>query len=62
MAQVDNTVRAYYQWSLMDNFEWGFGFSNRFGIVYADFETQQRIPKRSAEFYTGVIRQNGVEA
>jgi beta-glucosidase len=54
-------VRGYYQWSLMDNFEWGFGYSNRFGIVYTDFESQRRIPKQSAEFYSDVIRRNGVE-
>ena len=54
-------VRAYYQWSLMDNFEWAFGFSKRFGMVYTDFETQKRIPKRSAAFYSQVIRDNGIE-
>jgi beta-glucosidase len=55
-------VRAYYQWSLMDNFEWSFGFSKRFGMVYTDFATQQRIPKRSAAFYSEVIQRNGVDA
>lgn len=55
-------VRAYYVWSLMDNFEWAFGYSKRFGVVWTDFATQQRIPKRSAAFYSSVIERNGVEA
>ena len=55
-------VRAYYQWSLMDNFEWAFGFSKRFGMVYTDFQTQERIPKASAAFYSDVIQRNGLDA
>ncbi len=55
-------VRAYYLWSLMDNFEWAFGFSKRFGMVWTDFVTQERIEKRSAAFYREVIQRNGVEA
>ncbi len=43
----------------MDNFEWGFGYTKRFGIVYTDYETQERIPKASARFYSDVIRDNG---
>jgi len=54
-------VRGYYQWSLMDNFEWAFGFSKRFGMVWTDFATQERIPKASAAFYSDVIRRNGVD-
>ena len=53
-------VRGYYCWSLMDNFEWSFGFSKRFGIVHTNFETQERTPKRSAAFYSGVIRTNAL--
>ena len=53
-------VRGYYVWSLMDNFEWSFGFSKRFGIVHTNFDTQERLPKRSAAFYSEVIRENGV--
>jgi beta-glucosidase len=55
-------VRAYYQWSLMDNFEWSYGFSKRFGMVWTDFETQARIPKASAAFYSDVIARNGLDA
>jgi beta-glucosidase len=55
-------VRAYYVWSLLDNFEWALGYSRRFGIVWVDYETQERIPKRSAEFFSEVIRRNAVEA
>jgi len=55
-------VRAYYQWSLMDNFEWAFGYSKRFGMVYTDFSTRQRIPKKSAAFFSEVIDRNGVNA
>jgi beta-glucosidase len=54
-------VRAYYVWSLLDNFEWAFGYSKRFGIVYTDYETLERIPKASAHFYADVIRHNAVE-
>ena len=55
-------VRAYYVWSLMDNFEWSFGFSKRFGIVHTDFKTLARTPKRSAAFFSEVARRNGVDA
>ena len=54
-------VRGYYVWSLLDNFEWAFGTSKRFGIVWTDYETLARLPKRSAEFYSDVIRRGGVE-
>jgi beta-glucosidase len=48
-AGVD--VRGYFVWSLLDNFEWEHGYSLRFGIVYVDYPTQRRIPKRSALWY-----------
>lgn len=54
-------VRAYFLWSLYDNFEWSFGYSCRFGIVYVDFATQQRIIKESGRWYSGVIAQNAAE-
>ena len=44
-------VRGYFVWSLIDNFEWADGYSKRFGIVYVDYATQQRVPKDSALWY-----------
>jgi beta-glucosidase len=52
-AGVD--VRGYFLWSLMDNFEWNSGYEKRFGIVYVDYATQQRIPKASALWYRDFI-------
>jgi beta-glucosidase len=53
-------LNGYYVWSLLDNFEWAWGYQKRFGIVFVDFGTQRRIPKASARFYAGVIRANAV--
>lgn len=55
-------LAGYLAWSLMDNFEWGEGFTQRFGLVWVDFQTQQRIPKDSARWYKNVIEANGVDA
>lgn len=55
-AGVD--VRGYFVWSLLDNFEWSFGYSKRFGIVHVDYETQRRIPKDSALWYAQVAASN----
>jgi beta-glucosidase len=52
-------LAGYFVWSLMDNFEWASGFSQRFGIVWTDFSTQNRVPKMSALWYRDVIRQSG---
>ena len=52
-------LRGYFAWSLLDNFEWTWGYSKRFGIVHVDFQTQQRTPKASARFYSTVIRTKG---
>ena len=51
-------VGGYFLWSLMDNFEWAYGYSKRFGIVYIDYATQARIPKDSAAWYRRVIAAN----
>jgi beta-glucosidase len=52
-------LRGYFLWSLLDNFEWAFGYSRRFGIVHVDYETQTRTPKESAAWYAEVIRRSG---
>ena len=52
---------GYFQWSLLDNFEWAKGYSGRFGLIYVDFATQERILKDSAYWYRDVIRSNGEE-
>jgi beta-glucosidase len=53
-------LRGYMVWSLMDNFEWGFGYAKRFGITRCDYETLRRTPKLSAHWYRSVIRENGI--
>lgn len=52
-------VRGYFLWTFMDNFEWDKGYTERFGIVYVDFTTQERIAKDSAYWYREVIETNG---
>jgi beta-glucosidase len=49
-------LRGYLVWSLMDNFEWGYGFSKRFGIVHVDYESLVRTPKDSARWFTELVR------
>ncbi len=51
-AGVD--VRGYFQWSLLDNFEWAYGYAKRFGIVHVDYDTQARTPKASAHWYARI--------
>jgi len=53
-------VEGYYLWSILDNFEWAFGYSKRFGIVYVDYTTLKRIPKSSARWYRSVIERGSV--
>ena len=57
-AGVD--VRAYLQWSLLDNFEWSHGYHMRFGLVHVDYDTQARTPRDSAFWYRDVIARNGL--
>lgn len=58
-VQEGKKVKGYYVWSLMDNFEWGRGFSMRFGLLYTDYKTQKRYWKDSAKWYQKVIQNNG---
>ena len=53
-------LKGYFLWSFLDNFEWADGYDKRFGIVYVDFKTQQRIPKLSAAWYREVIAKNAI--
>jgi beta-glucosidase len=52
-------LKGYFVWSLLDNFEWAFGYSRRFGLVHVDYATQRRTPKSSARWYAGLIAANG---
>lgn len=52
-------LKAYFAWSFLDNFEWAEGYRKRFGIVYVDFRTQDRIPKSSAYWYQQLIADHG---
>ena len=60
---VDNgiSVKGYYVWCFTDNFEWAYGEARRFGIVYVDYKSQKRIPKESAKWFSGVIKEKGFE-
>ncbi|KPV44600.1 GH1 family beta-glucosidase [Alicyclobacillus ferrooxydans] len=49
-------VRGYFVWSLLDNFEWAFGYDKRFGLIYVDYKTQDRIWKDSAKWYQEIIQ------
>ena len=51
---------GYFQWSLMDNFEWSLGYQKRFGIVFVDYASQERTLKESAHWYSRVISSNGL--
>lgn len=52
-------VRGYFAWSLLDNLEWAYGFSKRFGLIHVNYETLERTIKGSGRYYAGVIETNG---
>lgn len=53
-------LQGYFAWSLLDNFEWAYGYARRFGLTYVDYATQQRLPKASYYWYRDCIRQGRV--
>jgi beta-glucosidase len=63
-AAIDAGVplKGYFAWSLLDNYEWAWGYTRRFGLVHVDYESQRRTPKSSARWYAEVIRRNGLAA
>ena len=54
-------LKGYFAWSLLDNFEWASGYDKRFGLHYVDFDTLERIPKASADWYKKAIEANGIK-
>ncbi|MED1204540.1 GH1 family beta-glucosidase [Heyndrickxia acidicola] len=58
--EENGNLKGYYVWSFMDNYEWAFGYSKRFGIIYVDYETLERTPKESYKWYQEVIRKNQI--
>jgi beta-glucosidase len=59
---ADVNVQGYFVWSLLDNFEWSFGYSRRFGIVWVDFPTGSRLPKASFAWYANTVRNNAIDS
>ncbi|MEK7516773.1 MAG: glycoside hydrolase family 1 protein [Patescibacteria group bacterium] len=53
-------VRGYFHWSLLDNFEWDKGYTQRFGLVEVDFKTLKRMPRPSAALYAQICKENGI--
>lgn len=58
-AEEGADIQGYFAWSLMDNFEWAYGYSERFGLVFVDYQTQERVMKDSGKYYKEIISSNG---
>jgi beta-glucosidase/6-phospho-beta-glucosidase/beta-galactosidase len=58
MTEYDVDVRGYYAWSFIDNYEWAFGYSKRFGLHWVNYQTMERMPKASAAWYARLIQSN----
>jgi beta-glucosidase len=58
MVRSGIDIRGYYVWSLLDNFEWAHGYTQRFGIVHVDYETQARTPKQSAHWLQALMQRH----
>lgn len=58
--QAGADVRGYFYWSLIDNFEWSYGYNPRFGLIEVNYQTQARTPRPSAYVYAEIIKQNGI--
>ncbi len=59
--QAQVPLKGYFVWSLMDNFEWQYGYSKRFGLVHVDYETQKRKPKTSARWFAGLASKRRID-
>ena len=55
-------LAGYFHWSLLDNFEWAWGYKRRFGLYHVDYGTQRRLAQRSAAFYSDIIRSGELPA
>ncbi|WP_319562214.1 GH1 family beta-glucosidase [Marispirochaeta sp.] len=57
--QDGSDIRGYFVWSFLDNFEWNFGYSKRFGLIHVDFDSQKRTVKESGHWFSRVCKDNG---
>ena len=55
-------IKGYLHWSLVDNFEWSFGWKHRFGLWGLDVDTQKRIRRPSVDFYAEICKENGLSS
>ena len=59
--EIGAPVKGYFSWSLLDNFEWAHGYTKRFGLIYINYETQERIIKSSGKWYSKITRANALD-